>query len=175
MNREDKKALLIENEELNKQWNKSVFKHLKRISSITKPHIDDREGVQIACEKYFNICEEDGMKPSVAGLSTALGTNRDTFMKWLRGEYQIATADVLSSYMSMIEVFDETALKDNKTNAVAGIFNMKNNYNYKDEVEVKQVVDKKPTNKEIEDKYAVRKEIIDVQPHEIEYHEDKSK
>ena len=173
MKASEKQELAKATEELNKEWNKSVFRHLRRIGDIAKPHIDDPRGVQIACDKYFEICEEDGMKPTVAGLSTALGTNRDTFMKWLSGEYRVATADILVSYMSLIEVFDETALKDNKTNAVAGIFNMKNNYNYKDEVEVKQVMDKKPTNKELLEKYQKRGEIIDVQPHEIEYKDGK--
>ena len=159
-------------EELKKEWNKSVFKHIRKLKEIAKPNVNDASGIAKACEKYFEICEEDGMKPSISGLASALGTERETLMKWLRGEISIQTADVIMEYFSMIEIFDETALKDNKTNAVAGVFNMKNNYNYKDEVDHRIIEDKKPTNKEIEEKYANKQEIIDAQPVEIDYTKD---
>lgn len=169
MTKGDKEALMKAQEELQKEWNKSVFKHIRDLKKIVKPNIADPQGVQRACEEYFELCEKDGIKPAISGLASALGTNRETLMKWLRGEISIQTADVIMEYFSMIEIFDETALKDNKTNAVAGLFNMKNNYNYKEEVEHHVIEDKKPTNKEIEDKYRQRQEIVDVQPHEIDY------
>jgi len=169
MKPEEKQLLMQKEEELRKDWNRSVFAHIKKLKAIKVPNIEDSVGVSRACQEYIDICEADGMKPSIAGLASALGTNRNTLIKWVRGEISIQTADIILECFSLIEIFDETALKDNKTNAVAGLFNMKNNYGYKDEVEIKHVEEKKPSNAEIAMKYGKRAEIVDVQPHEIDY------
>lgn len=171
MKEAEKKELMKVNEELQRDWNKRVFAHIRKLKAISHPSPNDSDSVKRACETYFDICEADGMKPSVSGLASALGTNRETLMKWLRGEISIQTADVIMEYFSMIEIFDETALKDNKTNAVAGLFNMKNNYGYRDEVEHRIIDDKKPSNAEIEQMYRDKHGIIDAQPHEIDYTE----
>lgn len=169
MNKAEKEALMKANEELQKEWNKSVFTHIRSIQAIAKPNVNDVKGVERACKDYFTLCEENRMRPSVSGLALALGVNRSILLKWLNGEITIQTADVIMEYFSLIEIFDETALKDNKTNPVAGLFNMKNNFGYKDEVEHHIIEDKKPTNKELEEKYIQRQEIIDAKPVEIDY------
>ena len=149
--------------ELERQaWNIKMFGHIRRLSSIKPPLIDDVEGVKKVCEEYFNLCEEDAVKPSIAGLAKVLGVNRTILRKWLSGEIKIQTADIILEYYSIIEIFDETAVKENKTNAVAGLFNMKNNYGYKDEVEVKHVDERKPTMKELEERYHKRVSITDI-------------
>lgn len=175
MNKQDKEALMKAQEELQIEWNRRVYAHIRDLKKIAKPNIADPKGVERACQEYFELCEKDGIKPAVSGLASALGTNREVLMKWLRGEISIQTADIIIEYFSMIEIFDETALKDNKTNAVAGLFNMKNNFGYKEEIEHKIIEDKKPTNKEIEEKYSGRQEIIDIQPHEIDYTKESDK
>lgn len=164
MKKEDKIALQEAEEEQRKNWNKNLFQHIRKVKAIKKPSTDDAKSIERACEEYMSLCETDGVAPTIAGLARALGVNRDTLMKWLRGEISIRTADVIMEYFSLIEIFDETALKGNKTNAVAGLFNMKNNYGYKDEVEHKIVDERKPTMKEIAEKYGKRAEIIDAQP-----------
>jgi len=164
MARKSKEELAQEADEELVSWTTRVFTHIKRVTKINKPCIDDADSIDRACNEYFEYCEEDGVPPTVAGLSRALGVTRDTLMKWLHGEISIKTADVVMKYFSLIEIFDETALKNNKTNAVAGLFNMKNNYGYKDEVEHKIVDERKPTIKEIAEKYGKRAEIIEAQP-----------
>ena len=164
MDRKTKAELEQEAEEQRQAWTRNLFAHIKKVIAIKKPCIDDSESIKRACEDYFSLCEEDGVAPTIAGLSRALGVTRDTLMKWLHGEITIKTADVVMEYFSLIEIFDETALKGNKTNAVAGLFNMKNNYGYKDEVEHKIIDERKPTIKEIAEKYGKRAEIIDAQP-----------
>ena len=151
-------------EAINKDWNRNVYKYIREIKAISKPHIDDAEGVKKACETYMAISEKYEIKPSIAGLALALGASRTTMLKWLNGEVTIKTADIIAEYYSLIEIFDETAMKDNRINPVAGVFNMKNNHGYKDEVEIVHVDDKKPTNQEIAMKYGQRAEIIDAQP-----------
>lgn len=164
MGRKSKQELEQEAEQERIVWTTNMFQHIQHIKEIKKPSTDDPTSIERACKEYFELCEEDGVPPTVAGLARALGTNRSTLMKWLHGEISIRTADVVMEYFSLIEIFDESALKNNKTNAVAGLFNMKNNYDYKDEVEHKIIDERKPTMKEIAEKYGKRAEIIDAQP-----------
>ena len=132
------KAFIMElEEEQRKEWNRTTIAHIRKVRQIPKPSPSFPKTIESACEKYLSICEEDGIKPSVAGLGFALGVSREIFLQWVRGEISVECADVIKYYFSMLEVFDETALKDNKTNAVAGIFLGKNNYGYKDQVEHK--------------------------------------
>lgn len=170
MARKTKQELEQEAEEERVAWTSRMFQHIKKVNAIKKPCTDDADSIERACKEYFELCETDGVPPTIAGLSRALSVTRDTLMKWLHGEISIKTADVIMEYFSLIEIFDETALKNNKTNAVAGLFNMKNNYGYKDEVEHKIVDERKPTMKEIAEKYGKRAEIIDAQPSgELDY------
>lgn len=171
MKAEDK-ALLKEVEvEQNKAWNRTTIAHIRKVRKIPKPSPMFPHTIENACEEYLNICEEDGIKPSVAGLGFALGVSREVLLQWVRGEVSVECADVVKYYFSMLEVFDETALKDNKTNAVAGIFLGKNNYGYKDQVEHKIVDDRELTNEEIEKRYRKMHEIVNGEVKEIEVQE----
>lgn len=153
-----------ETEQQRKEWNESLFKHIKELKKIKTPCIDDPKDVRRACDEYLQLCENTSTKPTVAGLSTALGVNRNILRKWISGEVTIQTADIVIEYYSIIEIFDETALKENKTNAVAGLFNMKNNFDYKDEVEIRHVDDRKPSIQEVEERLRKRQAILDAQP-----------
>ena len=164
MAKKTKQELEQEAEEERQIWTDNLFQHIDKIKKIKKPFVDDAVSVKRACDEYIELCHDDRVPPTVAGLSRALGVTRDTLMKWLHGEISIRTADVIMEYFSLIEIFDETALKNNKTNAVAGLFNMKNNYGYKDEVEHRIVDERKPTIQEIAEKYGKRAEIIEAQP-----------
>lgn len=168
MSSSDKKEIMEYEEEQKREWNKVILKHIRSIQNIAKPSVQFPNTIQRACDEYFNLCEKDGIKPSVAGLSLALGTNRSTLLSWVRGEVSIESADVVKNAFNLLEVFDETSLKDNKTNAVAGIFLSKNNYDYKDQVEVKRIEDREISNEEIEMRYRKMHEIVSEQPIEIE-------
>ena len=161
---EDKIEVAKYEEELKRDWNRSMIKHIRKVKEIEKPSPQFPNTIEEACEDYFAICERDGVKPSVAGLSVALGVNRDTLLSWVRGEVSIECADVIKEYFSLIEVFEETALKDNRTNPVGGIFMMKNNHGYKDQVEHKIVDDRELTNEEIALRYRQSHDIIENQP-----------
>lgn len=160
---EEKKEIALYEEELKEQWNRSLLQHIKSVRAIKKPSPQFPSTIEKACEEYFDLCEDDGVKPSVAGLSVALGVSRDTLLSWVRGEVSIESADVIKTYFSLIEIFDETALKDNRTNAVSGIFMMKNNHGYKDQVEHKIVDDREISNEEIEMRYRQMHNIIEAE------------
>ena len=165
-----KEEILYE-EELKKDWNRKLIDHTKKVKEIEKPSPRFPKTVEKACQEYFDICHKDGVKPSVAGLGVALGINRETLLQWVRGEVSVECADVVREYFNMLEMFEETALKDGKTNAIAGVFGMKNNFGYKDQVEHKIVADDGVDIKAIERKYQQRQEIIDEKPIEIDIQE----
>ena len=171
MKAEDKALLKEVEAEQNRAWNRTTIAHIRKVRKIKKPSPMFPNTIEEACEEYLNICEEDGIKPSVAGLGFALGVSREILLQWVRGEVSVECADVVRYYFSMLEVFDETALKDNKTNAVAGIFLGKNNYNYKDQVEHKIVDDREVSNEEIERRYRQMHEIVNETPKKIEVKE----
>lgn len=171
MKAEDKAYLKEIEQEQNRAWNRTTIAHIRKVSKIQKPSPQFPNTIQVACEEYLNICEEDGIKPSASGLAFALKVSRDVLLQWVRGEISIECADVIRYYFSMLEVFDETALKDNKTNAVAGIFMGKQNYGYKDVVEHKIIDDRELSNEEIEMKYRKMHEIVNSEVKEIEVQE----
>lgn len=171
MNADDKKELAEFEEKQKKEWDRVLIAHTRKVRAIKKPSPRFPDTIKEACEEYFDLCEEDGVKPSVAGLSVALGTNRTTLLSWVRGEVSIESSDVIREYFALIEIFDETSIKDNRTNAVAGIFGMKNNYDYKDQVEVKRIDDREISNEEIERRYRQMHEIVSETPKEIEVQE----
>lgn len=158
---EDRKEIAEYEEQLRREWNKSLIIHVKKVRAIKKPTPHFPNTIRTACDTYFDLCEEDGVKPSVAGLSVALGVSRDTLLSWVRGEISLESADVVKEYFSLIEIFDETSIKDNRTNAVSGIFMMKNNHGYKDEVVTKVIDEREISNEEIERKYLKMHEIIE--------------
>ncbi len=165
---EEKKEVKAYEEELKKEWNRGMINHIRKVHAITKPAVQFPNSVRNACEEYFNICEADGVKPSVAGLSVALGTNEEILLQWVRGEISIESADIIKQYFSFLQVFDETALKDNQTNAVGSIFMGKQHYGYKDVVEHKIIDDREISNEEIEMRYRKIHEIVSEQPPQIE-------
>ena len=165
---DDKKEIMRYEEEQKKEWNRVLIAHTRKVRNITKPSPQFPKTIEKACEEYFTICETDGVKPSVAGLSVALGVNREILLSWVRGEVSIESADVIRQYFALLEIFDETALKDGKTNALSGIFLAKNNYGYKDQVEHKIIDEKERSNEEIEMRYNQLHEIVSETPKEIE-------
>ena len=170
MKAEDKAYLKEIEAEQNREWNRQVIAHTKHIRQIKKPSPAFPKTIEEACEKYLDICEEDGVKPSVSGLGFALGVSREVLLQWVRGEVSVECADVVKYYFSLLEVFDESAMKENKTNVVAGVFLAKNNYGYKDQVEHKIVDDREISDEEIEQRYRLKHEIvneIEMQPSKV--------
>ena len=163
-----KKEIMQYEEEQKREWNKLIIAHIKRVEAIKKPSVQFPNTIVEACDEYFALCEKDGVKPSVAGLGLALGVSRSTLLSWVRGEVSTESSDVLQHYFNIIEVFDETALKDNRVNALAGVFGMKNNYDYKDQVEHKIVDEREISNEEIEMRYRQMHEIVGEEVKELE-------
>ena len=89
--------------------------------------------LQDAIDAYFNECEEKGKPLTVSGLAVALGTNRQTLLNY---EEKPAYIDTIKKAKAKIEAFNEELLYSKDVPTIGVIFNLKNNYNWKDKQEI---------------------------------------
>ncbi len=117
-----------------------VSRYIKHaLTGFNLPPIDvsDIEQVKERCQWYFNNCLENDIRPSVAGLSNALGISRQEFHKWCVGAYRREThMEYCVRVKSLLEELMEDYMQNGKINPVSGIFLMKNNFGYQDKQEV---------------------------------------
>lgn len=98
------------------------------------PRIDtgDPEAVRDRINKYFALCLENGVRPGVEGLCTALHISRVTFNNWANGvkragsDQQEAVKDAKQLLASMMEQY----MLSGEINPVAGIFLASNQFDY---------------------------------------------
>lgn len=151
----------VENQEpsIVESHNVKALAHLIMLKKIEKPNLDDPTQVDNACQNYLALCVQNDQKPLVTGLAMVLGINRKELLDILQGKMRSEARDVIKEYFSMLETYDELALKEGKINAVAGIFLDKNNYGYTDGVKV-EIVKEEESNEEIANRYKDFSKII---------------
>lgn len=114
--------------------------------TIPKPDMNDVEDVKKSVALYFQNCAEKNVRPAISGICVALGITRQQFLEACEtGQltYRYAPSaialpndtwqflvDIRSNYAAMIESFLET----NMIHPSAGIFLLKNNCGYQDEI-----------------------------------------
>ena len=84
--------------------------------------------------KYFTECDEKQKPLTVTGLALALDTNRQTLLNYEKAEGYEEFFDTIKRAKSMCERFVEEYLFTGK-NISGAIFNLKNNYGWKDQHE----------------------------------------
>ena len=87
--------------------------------------------------KYFAECDENGKPYTVSGLAYALGTNRQTLINY---EDKKEFVDTIKSAKAKIERFNEEMLYSKDVSTTGVIFNLKNNYGWKDKQEIEAEV-----------------------------------
>lgn len=92
------------------------------------------EDLEQRCVDYFELCVKDNMKPTVAGLALSLDCSRETLLKYINGETKIPVDNrmVLLRFSAALNSLMEDYMQNGKINPVAGLFLLKNNFNYKD-------------------------------------------
>ena len=113
------------------------------------------EEMQVIIDKYFNECEETGEVPCVTGLAYVLGLERKTLLTYENmlnnDRFNRFDDDVKREFVNTIKRAKdyiqygyENRMLSGKTNTIASIFTLKNNYGWVDKQEIEQ------TNKTIE-------------------------
>lgn len=92
----------------------------------------DAKELKEKIDKYFKTCDEQHRPYTICGLALFLGVHRETVLNYSKRE---AYADIMSAARLRIETQLEESLYRLGNNSGV-IFNLKNNYGWKDTVEV---------------------------------------
>ena len=107
---------------------------------------------------YFEICNRNDMKPSVAGYALAIGISRQELWNIVSGKRvkPSAVVDVLKRAYDMLNAQMEDYMQNGKIHPIAGIFLSKNHFGYQDrqEIEVSAHTDAGRSPDELAQKYA---------------------
>lgn len=119
--------------------NTKYVRHTMEIAALDRIDLKKADQVEQRVMRYFSICEDNDMKPSVAGLALALGIERTTLWKIRtkqEGSYPAEVINTLKRAVQIINAMMEDYMQNGKINPVSGIFLMKNNMDYTDKQEV---------------------------------------
>lgn len=104
--------------------------------------------MQRAINEYFIKCDEDSRPYTVTGLALALGfTSRQALLNYegYTDIDNIMFLDTIKRAKHKVEASIEEGLLSGKYNSTGSIFNLKNNFNWKDKTEVEQSGESKLT------------------------------
>jgi hypothetical protein len=93
-------------------------------------------------DKYFADCDEQGKPYTVSGLAYALDTTRRTLLDY---EEKDDFSHTIKKAKAKIERFNEEMLYNKDVSTTGVIFNLKNNYNWKDKQEIEAEVNSEVT------------------------------
>lgn len=142
--------------------NEGALLHLTHIQAIVPPDVTDSKAIENTLVEYFNICHKDAQPPTASGLSLCLGVSREELIKWVNGQNKMPNRDVITKYFALLETYDEIAMKSGNVPPLNAIFLAKNNYGYKDRIEIGRV-EEELSDEEIEKKYRAKHEIVSEQ------------
>ena len=120
--------------------NSKYLRHNMEIMSWSKPDVTNKQAVSDRIYKYFALCEQNDMKPSVEGLALAFDTTRKTLWCWVNGVDSSHIPDdvrnTLKKSYALLNSMMADYMQNGKINPVSGIFLMKNNMGYADQTEI---------------------------------------
>lgn len=139
--------------------NRAYILHSLKLADLPPCNVQSLEEVTQRIKTYFEICAEDDMKPSVAGLALAMDIDR-TYLWEIRAGRKGKNPDIANTIKKAMKILDLQMvdyMQNGKINPVSGIFLMKNNFGYADKQEViltpnSPLGDTKDT-KELEERY----------------------
>ena len=103
------------------------------MSKVGRPKIfNDVKEVEEKINAYFNYCEEKEKPYTMSGLSYYLGISRQTLVNYSNQDQFFDTIKKARDRVQM--QLEENALS-NKANPTFTIFNLKNNFDWKDKIE----------------------------------------
>ena len=117
--------------------NSKYLNHNIQVASLPSIDTTNPKEVEKRIFEYFQICGENDMKPSMAGMALAIGVDRATLWSWSVGNTRSDTHyDTIKKAVQMLDAQMVDYMQNGKINPVSGIFLMKNNFGYKDQQEV---------------------------------------
>lgn len=138
--------------------NKNDIKRGDLMKEAGRPRkFNDNDILRCRVEEYFNYCDEQVKeyedskgrltiirKPyTLSGLCLWLGICRDTFAEYVNGKYDDINNKFSDTFLyarQKVENYVEEGMLNNTLNTNGSIFNLKNNFNWKDKTEVEHQV-----------------------------------
>ena len=93
-----------------------------------------KEEIQKIIDEYFSLCDEKEKPYTMSGLANALNMSRQSLINYSKDEEFFDT--IKKARAEVEQQLEENALMG-KANSTFTIFNLKNNYGWRDTVEVK--------------------------------------
>lgn len=93
-----------------------------------------QEQLQEGIDNYFKMCDEKEKPYTMSGLALSLGIDRVTLVRY--GDRDLFATQIKEAKQKVQAQLEENALIG-KGNATFTIFNLKNNYGWRDQVEIK--------------------------------------
>lgn len=120
---------------------------LVRVASLPKVDLTNAEEIYNRAMQYFNICIDEGIKPTQEGIASALKITRYTFSAWLTGKVDKPQAirEVLAWIHSTLEALTMQMMMEGQIQPIPALFVLKNNYGYTNdekELDIKENRDK---------------------------------
>lgn len=118
--------------------NSKFTRHNRMLYELVPVTFESAEEVKERTITYLDICEQNDMKPSVAGYALALGIDRVTLWRIVKGVIvkPAEVSNVLKRAYDLLNAQMEDYMQNGKINPVSGIFLMKNAWGYKDKQEI---------------------------------------
>lgn len=139
--------------------NRKYILHSLRLAELPKVNLTSVEEVTQRITDYFQICADDDMKPSVAGLALAMDIDKVYLWEIRTGKKgkNPEVANTLKKAMKILDLQMVDYMQNGQINPVSGIFLMKNNFGYADKQEVvvtpQSPLGETKDTKELEDRY----------------------
>lgn len=138
--RKTRKDLIREGDAENGTRTKKVINHNRETMHLGYNSVDMHDPVSIRkrLRQYLDLCLENEMKPSTAGLALAFGMSRMNMLRYLKGNVRLPDEcmQVFVQMDALLNANAEENLQENNINPVAGIFLLKNNQGYKDTTDI---------------------------------------
>lgn len=118
-----------------------------RVASLPMIDLNDADAIYNRALQYFNICAEEGIKPTQEGISSALKISRYTFSAWLTGKVDKSqkVREVLGWIHSTLEALTMQMMVEGQIQPIPALFVLKNNYGYTNdekELDIKETKEK---------------------------------
>lgn len=94
---------------------------------------ENKEEVQEIIDAYFSLCDQLEKPYTISGLANALNMSRQSLVNYSKEDEFFDT--IKKAKLEVEQQLEENALM-NKANATFTIFNLKNNYGWRDSIEV---------------------------------------
>jgi len=118
--------------------NRKILSHGLQVAALGKADLKNPADVLDHTTRYFDLCLDNGMKPTIAGYGLALGLGRTYVFEITHNNKDnvcFETVNIVKNACAFINQQMESYMEEGHINPVAGIFLMKNNMGYKDQVD----------------------------------------